>query len=364
MLVEPSQALGKDWRRFAGHSGARLRSRHFQRSVRLRGRTGSRPQQRCCNTPRSPDWNSTGELCSACPGEFPPPTTSPREHRWCPSRSGAWPCSRRINGALNRTCRSHWDCATLCKLRPPASETWFPGLALHGRPTTSSAGSSMRGADYSLLPVTPDITTEAYRLKWPASNANAALLAILYTEPLVPTPSTIAVATTRQFAANLGQTVVVPVAAGRGTRIATALACPGKSLRRASVGYASFAQHQRAPGQLTARLNPLARSPAHRAGQEHLSVRTVWPPPWPGRLSGRRSAQLQALWHLCRLLIFQPEDRCGLGHPVSPVQLFRSWGNGSRLVGIDASAVRNRAAESSAEALAHQPVRCILWNPV
>ena len=35
----------------------------------------------------------------ALPVEFPPPTTSPRERRWCPSPNGVWPCSRRTSGA-------------------------------------------------------------------------------------------------------------------------------------------------------------------------------------------------------------------------------------------------------------------------
>jgi hypothetical protein len=52
--------------------------------------------------------------------------------------------------------------------------------------------------------ITPDITTEAHRL-----NGQRQIQTLFYspsfTQPLVPTPSTIAVATTRQFAANIGQ---------------------------------------------------------------------------------------------------------------------------------------------------------------
>jgi hypothetical protein len=54
-------------------------------------------------------------------------------------------------------------------------------------------------------PVTPDVTTEAYRLNG-VRQTQTLLYSPSFTQPLVPTPSTIAVATTRQFAANLGQT--------------------------------------------------------------------------------------------------------------------------------------------------------------
>jgi hypothetical protein len=53
--------------------------------------------------------------------------------------------------------------------------------------------------------ITPDITTEAYRLNGQRQNQTL-LYSPSFTQPLVPTPSTIAVATTRQFAANVGQT--------------------------------------------------------------------------------------------------------------------------------------------------------------
>jgi hypothetical protein len=50
----------------------------------------------------------------------------------------------------------------------------------------------------------PDITTEAYRLNG-LRQAQMLLYSPSYTDPMVPTPSTIEVATTRQFAPNLGQ---------------------------------------------------------------------------------------------------------------------------------------------------------------
>ncbi len=53
--------------------------------------------------------------------------------------------------------------------------------------------------------VTPDVTTEAYRLNG-VRQTQTLLYSPSYTQPLVPTPSTIAVATTRQFAPSLGQT--------------------------------------------------------------------------------------------------------------------------------------------------------------
>ncbi len=53
--------------------------------------------------------------------------------------------------------------------------------------------------------VTPDVTTEAYRLNG-VRQTQTLLYSPSYTQPLVPTPSTIAVATTRQFAHGLGQT--------------------------------------------------------------------------------------------------------------------------------------------------------------
>jgi Carboxypeptidase regulatory-like domain len=53
--------------------------------------------------------------------------------------------------------------------------------------------------------VTPDVTTEAYRLNG-VRQTQTLLYSPSFTQPLVPTPSTIAVATTRQFAPNLGQT--------------------------------------------------------------------------------------------------------------------------------------------------------------
>jgi hypothetical protein len=53
--------------------------------------------------------------------------------------------------------------------------------------------------------VTPDVTTEAYRLNG-VRQTQTLLYSPSFTQPLVPIPSTIAVATTRQFAPNLGQT--------------------------------------------------------------------------------------------------------------------------------------------------------------
>jgi Carboxypeptidase regulatory-like domain len=53
--------------------------------------------------------------------------------------------------------------------------------------------------------VTPDVTTEAYRLNG-VRQTQTLLYSPSYTQPLVPTPSTIAVATTRQLAPNLRQT--------------------------------------------------------------------------------------------------------------------------------------------------------------
>ncbi len=61
----------------------------------------------------------------------------------------------------------------------------------------------VRGGLFS-SPVMPDVTTEAYRLNG-VRQTQTLLYSPSFTEPLVPTPSTIAVATTRQFAANLGQ---------------------------------------------------------------------------------------------------------------------------------------------------------------
>jgi hypothetical protein len=62
----------------------------------------------------------------------------------------------------------------------------------------------VRGGLFS-SPVTPDVTTEAYRLNG-LRQTQMLLYAPSFTQPLVPTPSTIAVATTRQFAPGLGQT--------------------------------------------------------------------------------------------------------------------------------------------------------------
>jgi Carboxypeptidase regulatory-like domain/TonB dependent receptor len=53
--------------------------------------------------------------------------------------------------------------------------------------------------------VTPDVSTEAYRLNG-LRQTQTLLYSPSFTDPLVPTPSTIAVATTRQFAPGLGQT--------------------------------------------------------------------------------------------------------------------------------------------------------------
>ncbi len=60
-----------------------------------------------------------------------------------------------------------------------------------------------RGGLFSSV-VTPDVTTEAYRLNG-VRQTQSLLYSPSYTQPLVPTPSTIAVTTTRQFAPNLGQ---------------------------------------------------------------------------------------------------------------------------------------------------------------
>jgi hypothetical protein len=62
----------------------------------------------------------------------------------------------------------------------------------------------VRGGLFS-SPVTPDVTTDAYRLNG-VRQTQTLLYSPSFTQPLVPTPSTIAVATTRQFAPNLGQT--------------------------------------------------------------------------------------------------------------------------------------------------------------
>jgi hypothetical protein len=61
----------------------------------------------------------------------------------------------------------------------------------------------VRGGLFS-SPVMPDVTTEAYRLNGVRQN-ELLLYSPSFTKPLVPTPSTIAVTTTRQFAQNLGQ---------------------------------------------------------------------------------------------------------------------------------------------------------------
>ncbi len=61
----------------------------------------------------------------------------------------------------------------------------------------------MRGGLFS-DPVTPDITTEAYRLNG-LRQTQTLLYSPSFTQPLVPTPATIAVATTRQFAGGVGQ---------------------------------------------------------------------------------------------------------------------------------------------------------------
>jgi hypothetical protein len=62
----------------------------------------------------------------------------------------------------------------------------------------------VRGGLFS-SPVTPDVTTEAYRLNG-LRQTQMLLYAPSFTQPLVPAPSTIAVATTRQVAPGLGQT--------------------------------------------------------------------------------------------------------------------------------------------------------------
>jgi hypothetical protein len=61
----------------------------------------------------------------------------------------------------------------------------------------------VRGGLFS-SPVTPDVTTEAYRLNG-LRQTQELLYSPSFTQPLVPTPSTIAVTTTRQFARGLGQ---------------------------------------------------------------------------------------------------------------------------------------------------------------
>jgi hypothetical protein len=61
----------------------------------------------------------------------------------------------------------------------------------------------LRGGLFSSA-VTPDITTEAYRLNG-VRQIQQLLYSPSFTEPLVPAPSTIAVATTRQFAHDMGQ---------------------------------------------------------------------------------------------------------------------------------------------------------------
>jgi hypothetical protein len=61
-----------------------------------------------------------------------------------------------------------------------------------------------RGGLFS-SPVTPDVTTEAYRLNG-LRQTQLLLYSPSFTQPLVPTSSTIAVATTRQLAPGLGQT--------------------------------------------------------------------------------------------------------------------------------------------------------------
>jgi hypothetical protein len=61
----------------------------------------------------------------------------------------------------------------------------------------------VRGGLFS-SPVTPDVTTEAYRLNG-LRQTQLLLYSPSFTQPLAPTPSTIAVTTTRQFAPNLGQ---------------------------------------------------------------------------------------------------------------------------------------------------------------
>jgi hypothetical protein len=61
----------------------------------------------------------------------------------------------------------------------------------------------LRGGLFS-SPVMPDVTTEAYRLNG-SRQTQQLLYSPSFTQPLVPTPSTITVATNRQFAAHLGQ---------------------------------------------------------------------------------------------------------------------------------------------------------------
>jgi hypothetical protein len=61
----------------------------------------------------------------------------------------------------------------------------------------------LRGGLFS-SPVMPDVTTEAYRLNG-SRQTQYLLYSPSFTQPLLPTPSTITVATNRQFAAHLGQ---------------------------------------------------------------------------------------------------------------------------------------------------------------
>src|SRR3984957_7020160 len=61
----------------------------------------------------------------------------------------------------------------------------------------------LRGGLFS-SPIMPDVTTEAYRLNG-SRQTQQLLYSPSFTQPLVPTPSTITVATSRQFAGHLGQ---------------------------------------------------------------------------------------------------------------------------------------------------------------
>jgi Carboxypeptidase regulatory-like domain len=54
-------------------------------------------------------------------------------------------------------------------------------------------------------PITPDVTSEAYRLNG-VRQTQTLFYSPSFTQPLTPTPATIAVATTRQFSAHVGQT--------------------------------------------------------------------------------------------------------------------------------------------------------------
>ena len=135
--------------------------------------------------------------------------------------------TRRINGRSGQTYRSHWDCAMPCKPRPPALETWFPGLASRGRPTASSAGSFMHGADCLIECGHAGRDHRGVPVKWRAPNPNASLLAVVHAttrahafyhrrgndSPIRPQP---------------GTNMVVPVSAWRGARAAATLACAGK----------------------------------------------------------------------------------------------------------------------------------------